>query len=1059
MLKHMICGSRFRKPISVLILAVAFDTATQAAQQKVCGVEESALAQSGEPAPNSAPVAAALQSAAVCYQEHGQPARALALFQRALAVRMQLNGPRHLETGRLHWHIGNILAELRRDDDARKALSTALDIANAAEPEGLLTAKILNSLGEVDHTEQKFKPAEQYYWRAIELFKRLEGPRSVNVGVTLDNIAGIYSESGDLEKASDYRRQALETLKQAAGPESEEVASCLHNLGALYSRMGRYTDSESTFREALRIREMRLSAGDLRIAQTRYALAIALSWQGDYDESEQLFRAVLAQRQAALGPEHPDVANCLTQLGQLYLEHGQMAHAAPLLERALAIQRKSAGEVSQEAGLSWAALARLYMMQGAYEKAARCYAKALEIQRRLYGDEHMSTAITEANLAEVRRLQRRYAEAVALYRQVEPVFVKKLKPGHAQLAVLRQNMALVAAEQGDLKTARDWMSETFAELSKSLGADDPETAVAEHNLANVLDRSGQLTKAKFLHAEALQKLEAALGEDHPRTIAARRGVALNAWRMGGSAEARVQLLAAHRAVAGLWSANLLSVEDERRRTLVQSYSELVSISLSLASELRPKDARGAAELAASALATRKGASSAAEAEIVARVRREGDSAAIRLLNQLRRNYTQQSWSLAARSREGAAELKRLRQRAAEIEKQLAERSATYRAWRQSPAPAEIAAALPAGAALIDILRYQRYDLAKSRLVEARYAAVVYRRQAAPGYVDLGSAAAIDTAVRNLRLDMDNVWRNGANGPALISGVEFESNLTNTRADCARLHELTLAQLAPALGTARRLIISPDAHLAEIPWEAMIDRAGRYAIERGYRISYVDSARALVARPATTPPQGPIVVAARLGGGAQLTRLFDELRRANRVGPWRRLPQGSKEEVLALHHPLALIIHAHGFFHNSAETGIVLRDGWLTADEMMLMDLDGTRLTALLGCSTGRGAEAGEGVQGLRHALAVAGSRATLLTLWDVGDLSVAQLLRETVVRAVKPGATLAGALADARLALLRGEAREAGSSAATSRWRHPYFWAGLTLAGDAGPADLRGPAR
>src|ERR1017187_9718290 len=61
---------------------------------------------------------------------------------------------------------------------------------------------------------------------------------------------------------------------------------------------------------------------------------------------------------------------------------------------------------------------------------------------------------------------------------------------------------------------------------------------------------------------------------------------------------------------------------------------------------------------------------------------------------------------------------------------------------------------------------------------------------------------------------------------------------------------------------------------------------------------------------------------------------------------------------------------------------------------------GTGLVALLGCDTGRGLGAGEGVQGLRHALTVAGARSTLLTLWQVGDLSAARFLRELLARSV-----------------------------------------------------------
>jgi CHAT domain-containing protein len=206
----------------------------------------------------------------------------------------------------------------------------------------------------------------------------------------------------------------------------------------------------------------------------------------------------------------------------------------------------------------------------------------------------------------------------------------------------------------------------------------------------------------------------------------------------------------------------------------------------------------------------------------------------------------------------------------------------------------------------------------------------------------------------------------------------------------------------------------------------------------------------------------------LNGGGEILQILRDLNRGDKISRVDKLRFGSKEEVMALQQPAALIVHTHGFFQAGAQaadegldSGIVLyganraldpghkgSDGLLTAKEAMLLNLDGTRLVALLGCDTGRGAEAGEGVQGLRHALSVAGARSTLLTLWEVGDLSSAQFLKELLVRSVPSSHNTVGqALAGTQLAFLRGEIREPGSTAGSNRWRHPYFWAAETLSG------------
>jgi len=221
----------------------------------------------------------------------------------------------------------------------------------------------------------------------------------------------------------------------------------------------------------------------------------------------------------------------------------------------------------------------------------------------------------------------------------------------------------------------------------------------------------------------------------------------------------------------------------------------------------------------------------------------------------------------------------------------------------------------------------------------------------------------------------------------------------------------------------------------------------------------------------------------LNGGEEILRTIGELRRTGKLGPVQKLPRGSKEEIMALKQPAALIAHTHGFFlprepgpkgnDGALTAGIVLYganrsadhpglDGLLTAKEAMLLNLDGTQLVALLGCETGLGAEAGEGVQGLQHALIVAGARSTLLTLWNVGDLSSARFLEELLTRASPVShRTLEEALMETKLAFLRGQIRET-SNADTGRWKHPYFWAAATLAGQDGILDLavpHGPTR
>ena len=118
------------------------------------------------------------------------------------------------------------------------------------------------------------------------------------------------------------------------------------------------------------------------------------------------------------------------------------------------------------------------------------------------------------------------------------------------------------------------------------------------------------------------------------------------------------------------------------------------------------------------------------------------------------------------------------------------------------------------------------------------------------------------------------------------------------------------------------------------------------------------------------------------------------------------------------------------------------DGYLTALEVAKLDWQGTVMVVVSGCESGKGEiEAGEGVYGLKRAIAVAGARSSLLSLWKVGDVATAAFMKSFYQR------------------LKKGEGR-ADALAATQKefrahripgWRHPYLWATFQLSGDWKP--------
>jgi CHAT domain-containing protein len=133
-------------------------------------------------------------------------------------------------------------------------------------------------------------------------------------------------------------------------------------------------------------------------------------------------------------------------------------------------------------------------------------------------------------------------------------------------------------------------------------------------------------------------------------------------------------------------------------------------------------------------------------------------------------------------------------------------------------------------------------------------------------------------------------------------------------------------------------------------------------------------------------------------------------------------------------------------------------GYLNADEIAFLPLDGTELVVLSACETNLGETAGgEGLLGLQRGFQISGARSVVASLWKVNDTATMQLMTQFYKNllnsdASKRSPTRLDALRDAQLALLNNKAGLRGgddlSDASIPSRLSPKFWAAFVLSGD-----------
>jgi CHAT domain-containing protein len=963
-------------------------------------------------------------------------------------------------------------------------------------------AESLNNLASLYYAQGASPKAEPLLVRALDIREKALGPIHPDVAQSLNNLAGLYQAQGAYPKVEPLLVRALDIHEKALGAMHPDVAHSLNNLALLYKAQGVYPKAEPLYFRALDIREKALGPMHPDVAESLNDLASLYQDQGAYPKAEPLLVRALDIREKALGSMHPDVATSLNNLAELYQDQGAYPKAEPLLVRALDIREKALGLMHSDVAQSLNNLAGFYKVQGAYPKAEPILVRALDINEKALGPMHPVVATSLNNLAELYHAQGAYPKAEPLLVRALDIREKVLGPMHPVVAAGLNNLAELYRDQGAYSKAEPLLVRALGIREKALGPMHPDVAQSLNNLASLYRDQGAYPKAESLYLRALDIREKALGPMHPNVATSLHSIARLYEAQGAYPKAEPFLSRAADIRESQLRSNLAPLSASRKwavMTLVQGETErLVSFHV----DASPNSPR-ALELALATVLRRKGRvlDSLTEAQ---RTLRDHLTPALRdQLDQLAQARSELAAQLYAAAEQRAstqrpAVVATLRTRIDDLEAVLSAASAEFRAQNEPVTLANVQAALPPGAMLVELVRYRRFDArAQSSWHEERYVAYLVTSHGPPHWVSLGAAAPIDAAV-----------------DAVLAALQAPVRTAATRTALQHLDALLIAPMRDQLSGVSHLILAPDGKLNLVPFEALIDAQGHYELER-YLVSYLSSGRDLLRLAAHRTSRSPAVIVAGpdygplpshpVPGTVAFLPLPGARAEAADLGRYFSIPpvtdkQATKEALAALVGPTILHVATHGFYARDPGTtpapgsrgpsappltasapraprgiyvdidggmsslsppptssdptegldrsGLAMAGanqgagGIVTAREIAGFDWWGTQLVVLSACQTGVGAvPSGDGVYGMRRALVLAGAESQVVSLWNVSDSSARVLMRDYYDELAR-GTGRAEALRSAKLHMLH-----------EPRYAHPYYWAAFIPAGNWRPLD------
>jgi CHAT domain-containing protein/tetratricopeptide (TPR) repeat protein len=745
--------------------------------------------------------------------ERGEFASALLLHERGLSIRERGLAANASEVADSLDRVSAALMQLERFDGARKTLARALAIRSAhADSEPVALARTLELEAWLDRYTAHYADGLATLARAIAL-RRAHGPNHPDVADASKLHGDLLWFSGDLSTAQAAWAGGLDHVERTLGRDHPATIAFQRRLAVATDRIGNREAARLRRAPALAHAERTLAECNPDLMGLRADLADSLTYTGEYNDARRLYTRALANYRKCVGEVSSRTGTILYNLALLMVEMGDFAEAERLHQRTISIWSSRLGPTHPYVARALDGLAEVALARGDPYRARQLYERALANRRR-GGREDPAVAWTLTNLASatadvgnVTLASRYVAEAIAIFQAAGPFD----EPDH---------LARVLALKGQLEMRRG----QFAEA-----------------------------RASFVEASAIR--ERTFGRSHPL-----------------AAESRAQLA---RADFGLRSygpalTGALDAEKTGRDHLQFTVRYLPERQALAYAAKRPRALDLALSIAASgqALATRDVFDAVIRSravildELAARARAAGSASDTASLAAAAVHTRQRYANLVVRSLEEAvprAMLDEARQQKEDAERALAEGSveASVEMERSHVGLADVDAALPADAALVSFVAYERLEMlsAGSPRTVRSYGAFVDRAGAnGLSFVSLGRASNIDRVIR--------AWRREASG-ATPAGPAGADAARAYRIAAAALGGAVWAPLRPHLEGAARVFVVPDGLLSIVNFAALPDRDGRYLVEGPAIVHYLSSERDLAAPARARQGHGVLAV----GGAA------------------------------------------------------------------------------------------------------------------------------------------------------------------------------------------------
>jgi len=480
---------------------------------------------------------AVLDTLASVYSSLDQSAKAVALFEQALAISERHDGTPHANQAMLLVELANTEMFAGHFDEARRWIDRAdAMLAAVGDTSSRYYAQALKIRGNLERRGAKpdFAKATQLLERAGAIFRDRYPTDEGRLG-TLFYLAQTLRSTGDVDGAERVADEAVAICQRSERPSFDIPnahslrAAIRENNGNLRGAVADFTEADAGYRRG---------AGPMHFLTLQNAslFGLALLEQGERERGLQLVEES-AQALGRIRPESNSQAFALARLGSAQLKAGRPDRARPVLEEARALFERRHEDLQRTAVT--VDLAAAEAARGRYAEARALLDEALSV--RWKGERSALLSVAEVQLA-MGLLALEQQQAIEARSQLLLALAGSTGSSRADLTrqVLAQAaLSQLAQAQGDVQAAAAAAERALAAATSPRVQELPRVrAVALEAKGTGLCRSGRPVEGEALLAEAEAATVPLLDPASPllaRTRLARAGCLID---LGRAAEAR-----------------------------------------------------------------------------------------------------------------------------------------------------------------------------------------------------------------------------------------------------------------------------------------------------------------------------------------------------------------------------------------------------------------------------------------------------------------------------------------------------------------------------------------